>query len=129
MRPNPGPEIRYTTMHQEGIRHSFYPHLQDIFPSREWIRCFLSIIWHNGSIEPHQDTDTVPDSQRCHLVLQTNPDCWMLHDGTWQQLQEDKIYTMDPRLFHASINWGHEPRVFFVVDVAHGAPAPAGETA
>ena len=122
LRPIPGPEIRYTTMHQAEIRSAYYPHLLGVFPSDEWIKCFLSIIWHNGSIEPHQDGDTQLGGQRCQLVLQTNPDCWMLHGGVWQQLEEDGIYTMDPLVPHASINWGHQPRVFFVVDIIPPAP-------
>ena len=59
------------------------------------------------------------DADRFHLVIQTNPDCWMLHDGQWQQLEPGGIYTLDPLIPHASVNWGNEPRVHFVVDVLH----------
>ena len=116
LRPIPGPEVRYTTYHQGDIQEIYYPKLRGVFPSDRWAHCFLSAIWHNGHIEPHQDATLPPGVQRFHLVLQTNADCWFLHDGTWQQLEETGIYTMDPTLVHASINWGHPPRVLLVVD-------------
>ena len=127
LRPIPGPEIRYTTYHSSAIHDTYHPILRGVFPNGEWIHCFLSAIWHNGHIEPHADAPLPVGGQRFHLAVQMNPDCWMLHDGTWQQLHENTIYTMDPTLPHASINWGHEPRVLFIVDVALGARNSTGD--
>ena len=104
---------RYTTVHDTAVKATFEPKLKDVIPE-PWVRCFLSIVWHDGSIAPHQDVAI--EGQRFHVVLQSNPDAWLLHDGVWTQPLTGCIYTMDPTIEHATVNWGHSPRVLLVVD-------------
>lgn len=54
---------------------------------------------------------------RYHIVLTTNPQCWVFHDGTWSQLEQNGIYLMDPSKEHASINLGETNRYHLVVDI------------
>lgn len=54
--------------------------------------------------------------RRTHVVLATNDRCWQFHGGTWQQLTAGGLYVMDPRLEHASINFGDTLRVHLVID-------------
>lgn len=107
----------YATSPWEATVPLFQPPLAAVFPG-EWTYAILTAIWANGTIPPHQDGDPERSgAQRFHLVLQSNPQSWTLHDGTWQQLTEDGIYTMDPIKTHAAVNWGGEPRIHLVVDV------------
>lgn len=55
---------------------------------------------------------------RYHLPLQVNPDCWVFHDGMWQQLEAGRWYQMDPTKLHGAVNWGSEVRLHLIVDVA-----------
>lgn len=96
----------YATVH--GVEQVFQPHLDCTVK-----RAFIAIIWSHGSIYPHCDSET---DNRKHVVLQNNEDCWYMHDNQWQKLEEGGIYTMNPRLVHASINWGPEPRVHLIYD-------------
>lgn len=109
----------------EGYASTDFPITREVFgplvwayfgdPIR-WVHCSVVIILPNGSIPPH--ADSLVGSRRYMAVLQTNERAWCLHGGTWQQLREGEIYTADPRIEHAAVNWGREPRVHFVVDVA-----------
>ena len=110
--PPQHPGVGYVTVHDPAVAEAFKPHVGFLVPGA-WSHCFLSVVWHNGSIAPHEDSDP---GWRRHLVLQTNPDAWWLHDGTWQQLQEGGLYTMDPTKPHASVNWGHPPRTLLIID-------------
>lgn len=107
----------YATSACEPTRRVYQPLLEHVFPG-EWTHCLLSVIWQNGSIPPHCDGDTVNSgSRRFHIVIQSNPNAWALHDGEWQRLDEDGIYTMDPVREHAAVNWGQEPRIHLIADV------------
>ena len=105
----------YCTVHDFSVGTQYAPIFQQIIPGH-WVRSFLSIIWHNGTIPPHIDTDMREDAIRSHVVLDTNAECWYLHDGQWQQLQTGGVYRMDPLKIHASVNWGHGARIHLVVD-------------
>lgn len=84
----------------------------------EWTYAICAVVWQNGTIPPHQDGDTqTQKSIRYHLVIDTNPDAWVMHGGHWQRLAQDMIYTMDPLMVHAAVNWGARPRIHLVVDV------------
>jgi len=123
--PTPTLPLLYNTTDSARTTAIFRPVLQHVFPG-EWSKCFLSILWPpNGSIMPHADQDTA-GQLRCHLVLQTNSDCWAMNGGVWVQLEEGGIYTMEQTITHASINWGVEPRVHLVVD-RHPSAAGASE--
>jgi hypothetical protein len=114
LQPAPTYPLLYCTTNSPETTSLYNPLLQDKFPG-EWTKCFLAIIFPNGSIMPHKDLD-VAGQIRTHLVLQTNPDCWNMNDNIWTNLEEGGIYTMDQTLVHASINWGTEPRIHLVVD-------------
>lgn len=93
----------------------YKPLLKDTFPG-QWQKCFLSIVWPNGSIMAHADIER-KDRIRRHLVIKTNPDCWCMHDGNCQQLEAGGIYEMDEKLTHAAMNWGNDIRMHFVIDI------------
>lgn len=105
----------YGTTPSEETLAVFVPLLHTSFPGL-WVYAICAVIWPNGTIPPHQDTHTT-GSQRFHLVLSTNPDAWVWHDGIWQQLEQDGVYTMDPEKVHAALNWGTLPRVHLVFDI------------
>lgn len=120
LRPKPS-EQGYCTTDRDETTTIYRSHLEQLF-SGEWTKCFLAIIWPNGTIPPHVDGDSIREgSQRYQVVLQSNPDSWVLHDGDWQQLEEGGIYTMRPELRHASVNWGNEPRINLIVDVTRNS--------
>lgn len=117
LNPQPSREGYATTSRQE-TSELYYPLLSDVFPGR-WLQCFLAIIWANGTIPPHCDSETGDGkSKRFHLVIQSNANCWYMHNNQWQQLEEGGIYEFDPTLVHAAVNWGGEPRIHLVVDIA-----------
>ena len=75
-----------------------------------------------GVIPPHKDKPNTEnniseDLTRYHLVLTTNPGCWQYHSGQWQQLEHGYLYTMDPQLEHASVNWGSTTRLHLILDI------------
>lgn len=70
-----------------------------------------------GHIPFHTDRMDEQWQSRYHIVLQTNPQSWTYHDGTWQQLNMGGIYQMDPRKEHAAINLGSTVRLHLVVDL------------
>ena len=46
-----------------------------------------------------------------------------VRDGNvWTSVEEGAIYTMDPTVRHASVNWGHHPRTLLVVDIPDSDP-------
>lgn len=116
LHPQPSRE-GYATTDREKTRVLYEQHVSPYLPG-EWTKCFLAIIWPNGTIPPHRDGDSIREgSKRFQVVLQTNDQCWNLHDRQWQQLVQDGIYTMQPDLVHASVNWGSEPRILLIADV------------
>lgn len=62
-------------------------------------------------------TDPPISGIRHHLPLQSNPGCWVFHDGVWQQLEVGRMYTMDPTKPHGAVNWGTELRLHLMIDV------------
>ena len=111
--PTQHPGVGYVTVHSPQVSDVFWPRLDSVFPGR-WHQAFLSTIWHNGSIAPH--CDALAEGQRFHVVLESNPDAWLLHGGVWTQPLTGHIYTMDPIIEHASVNWGHPPRTLLVIN-------------
>lgn len=82
----------------------------------EWREALL-IGMKPGSLVPlHVDALYKEPTTRTHVVLSTNPDCWSLHDGVWQQLEEGTLWEMDQTLPHASVNLGKTIRWHLVVD-------------
>lgn len=71
----------------------------------------------DGHIPFHSDRIEDYHPNRYHIVLQTNPHCWVYHDGVWQQLNRGGIYFMDPSKEHAALNFGSTIRLHLVVDV------------
>lgn len=83
----------------------------------EWRNALITQVLPNGCIPPHHDVPP-EGSNRYHLVLETNPLCWVMHGGEWQQLEQGGIYRMDPGVTHAAVNWGAMPRTHLVVDIS-----------
>lgn len=111
----------YTCTPLRATREAYEPLLRATFPGT-WTRCTLVVVWPNGHIMPHFGKGEViaDNSTRYHLVIKTNGQSWSMHENEWQRLDARGIYTFDPRLIHASINWGAEWRIHFVVDVDGG---------
>lgn len=108
-------EQGYATTDRALTRSVYWDVLKDTFDG-EWQSCTLSVIWPYRCIYPHQD-GIEAGVQRYFLVMQSNPDSWVLHDGDWQQLEEGGVYVVDPTKTHASVNLGNEIRINFIVDV------------
>ena len=94
------------------VEYTFRPYVERIFPA-QWKMSMLVALHQGASIEPHEDKDQLP---RYHVVLQTNEKSWSYSAPHWQQLTAGGVYLMDPRVTHASINWGAEPRVHLIID-------------
>ena len=92
----------------------YEPLLQDIFPGH-WLHASLMFLPPMNMIHFHVDRIRA-DRRRKHLVLQTNPSCWVFHDGAWQQLEAGLVYFMDPTKVHGAVNSGDTVRVQFFVD-------------
>lgn len=90
-------------------------HLFDVLPA-PWLNCHVIGLYPSQQIVAHADNPI--QGIRYHLVLQQNPGCWSLHDGTWQQLELGHLYTMDPSLEHGAVNWGAQMRLHLIVDQA-----------
>jgi len=71
-----------------------------------------------------QHSDPPIRGVRTHVPLDVNPDCWVFHDGTWQQLQRGHAYQMDPTKPHGAVNWGHRVRVHLMLDQQEEAICP-----
>jgi hypothetical protein len=89
------------------------PVLKELFPW-PWPYCNLTAIGTSKQIHGHTDPFTL--TIRYHIPLLTNNECWNFHGGTWEQLQEGAVYTMDPTKFHGSVNWGTSTRIHLVID-------------
>lgn len=96
----------------------FQPLLADAFPGR-WLFARCVLVKPNGIIPLHRDSQEAygPLLWRM-LVVQTNPDAWVMHGGTWQHLEQDGIYESDQERLHAAVNFGEHPRVHLVVGTA-----------
>lgn len=53
---------------------------------------------------------------RHHIPLRLNPDCWVFHDGVWQQLEVGRAYLMDQERPHGAVNWGATVRWHLMID-------------
>ena len=91
------------------------PLLSGLFPGK-WPYAMVVAVHPNGMLPPHEDTVLTAGVERYHIVLQTNPLAWCMHDGDWQQLEHGGIYTMVCQQVHAAVNWGIEDRIHLVVD-------------
>lgn len=69
----------------------------------------------SAQIVGHKDAPIV--GRRIHIPLQTNPGCWSFSGRTWQRLQLESGYWMDPTEVHGAVNWGETVRLHLVVDV------------
>src|SRR3990167_1819618 len=105
------------TSNSKALRDAYADDLADVFPG-EWADAMLVVIRPGGNIRVHKDVMLRDGIERHHLVLQTNDLCYSLHGGDWQQLEPGGIYTMEPGVDHASINFGDLPRVHLVIDCA-----------
>lgn len=106
----------YLITEKQQTIEAFRKLLSNTFPG-EWINARCAVLKADSMIPLHKDSqDAAAVFSRRLLVVQTNPDAWALHDGTWQHLAEDGIYEMNPQMFHAAVNWGTEPRVHLIVD-------------
>lgn len=81
-----------------------------------WQAARLLTVFPSCLLNLHEDRfETVP--VRYHLVVETNPEAWVRHDGRWQQLELGVLYWMDPTKPHASVNLGQTPRTHLFFDV------------
>jgi len=99
------------------VRPLFEPRLTDRFPG-PWVYVDLITIYPKGWVHLH--TDTSHGRVRWHLVLQTNPDAWCFAGGVWSHLPAGTVWTIDTEEPHGSVNWGREPRLHLIFDVATG---------
>ena len=97
------------------VEETLRPLLGSMFPN-PWSYVMVVSVKTNGTLPPHADGALTAGTTRYHVVLQTNPLAWCLHDEVWQQLAQGGIYTMDCSKVHAAVNWGPEPRVHLVID-------------
>jgi len=82
---------------------------------RRWLQAALVLLYPSSQLVGHADPPI--EGGRYHLPLAQNEDCWVFHDGTWQQLQVGRWYKMDPALPHGAVNWGTTRRMHLLVDV------------
>ena len=93
---------------------TFRPVLQHIFPGR-WNYASVVALYPSSHLVAHRDPSI--QGTRYHLPLAINPGCWAFHHDTWQQLQEGRVYSMDPTLLHGAVNWGTSRRLHLVIDM------------
>lgn len=109
------------------VRELFRPPLSHLWPG-DWPFCTVVRLDPGGHLPLHSDDCThAPGCRRYHLVLRTNPGCWLFHGGAWQRLREGGVYAMDPRVPHGGVNWGDSPRLHLVLDHpadVTGPPSP-----
>ena len=78
----------------------------------------LVALYPSSQIVGHADQPIV--GTRFHLPLRVNDDCWVFHDGIWEQLAERACYSMDPAAVHGAVNWGTTVRLHLAIDVTEG---------
>lgn len=112
---SPGPGGTHMCADKEA-RFFLEPLLREHWPELGPITYITVIAVYPGAqIQSH--VDAPPKGIRYHIPLQQNEGCWSFHDGAWQQLQLDRIYTMDPTKPHGAVNWGPTVRLHLIVDV------------
>lgn len=102
----------YWTTEKTPTVELFRPLLADVFPG-PWLAARCVTVKPGGVIPLHRDAPEEMDWKL--LVVATNPDAWVLHDGEWGRLEQNGIYESDQRRPHAAVNFGKEPRVHLVV--------------
>lgn len=90
------------------------PLLSDAF-DRPWSQARVFGVYPSAQLVGHCDPPI--RGTRYHLPIDTNPDCWVFHDGAWQQLQIGQCYEMDPTQPHGAVNWGSTLRLHVVIDM------------
>ncbi len=104
----------YHTTDAVATQALYQPLLADKF-REPWVYAQVATLWPGQALNLHTDGQT--GRKRRHVVLQTNPACWVHHGGDWQQLEAGGIYRMDPMQPHAAVNWGTKPRMHLFFDV------------
>lgn len=80
-------------------------------------------LYPSSQLVAHRDPPIV--GTRYHIPLVLNPGCWVLHGGTWQQLELGRVYAMDPTQEHGAVNWGAERRLHLIWDCEGSWPPTA----
>jgi hypothetical protein len=81
----------------------------------ETVTASVVALYPSSQIVAHRDPPIA--GTRYHIPLVVNDGCWVFHGGTWQQLDVEKVYAMDPTEVHGAVNWGTEVRLHLMVDV------------
>ena len=81
-----------------------------------WIWVTFVSIASSQQIVAHTDPPLARGLRRYHIPIQTNDNCWVFSNGTWQQLKEGQVYRMNPAEPHGAVNWGAETRIHLLVD-------------
>lgn len=97
-------------------RQRLEPLLREYWPEIGTIS-YMTVVALYPSSQIVRHADAPIRGIRHHIPLQQNEQCWSFHDGVWQQLQLERIYTMDPTLPHGAVNWGATVRLHLIVDV------------
>lgn len=97
----------------EQTRPLLQPVLQDVFLG-SWGYTTVVSVAPQSCLCLHIDGEVA--RTRHILVVQTTPESWAFHDGTWAQLAVGGIYTMDPTKPHGGVNWGDLPRIHITVE-------------
>lgn len=103
--------------HDSAVAEPFQTRLS-MFVPKVWEMSMLTAVKAlGGTLSFHLDEFNTKSHVRYHVVLQSNPRCWVHHDGEFQLLEVGGVYTMDPTKYHAAVNWGETDRIHLVVDV------------
>lgn len=88
--------------------------LQTIIPT-PWHWAGVVALYPSKQISAHADPP-IPNI-RIHIPLIVNPNSWVFHDGSWQQLLVGALYEMDPTKVHGAVNWGPAVRRHLMIDL------------
>jgi hypothetical protein len=83
---------------------------------RTVVQTAVAALYQSRQISGH--TDPPVPNERYHIPIQSNADCWVFHDGVWQQLELGRCYAMDPTKPHGAVNWGATVRLHLLIDTA-----------
>ncbi len=82
----------------------------------QWRHGLVLTLFPQQALKLHTDSLTAGVVRR-HVVLETNPDAWVYHDGDWQHLEAGQSYTVDTTKLHGAVNFGSTPRTHLFYDV------------